>query len=123
LRLNFFVIPEDPVFNTPGQSARHEKKLLANEIEPIKALCGKSFFSSRALCPEVLKTRSSGMIKTLMIHFCPYYYEKVYNNSGKNSDSNRAPSLLSLSPSLSSRPLQFPTVLNHPFPSSFLKQS
>jgi hypothetical protein len=53
-------IPEDPIFSIPGQSSRLEKKLFQNEIEPIKALCGKSFFSSRALCPEVLNTGSSG---------------------------------------------------------------
>jgi hypothetical protein len=53
-------VPEDPVFSTPGQSARLGKKLFLNEIEPIKALCGKSFFSGRTLCLGVLKTGSSG---------------------------------------------------------------
>jgi hypothetical protein len=60
IRIFYFLLPEDPVFKNPGQSARLEKKLLPNEIEPIKALCGKSFYPSRALCPEVLKTGSSG---------------------------------------------------------------
>jgi hypothetical protein len=49
---NLLYKAEDPVFNTPGQSVRLEKKLFPNEIEPIKALCGKIFFSSRALLSQ-----------------------------------------------------------------------
>jgi hypothetical protein len=57
-------IPEDPVFSTSGQSARLEKKLLPQRAFISSISFEKSFFSSRALCPGVLKTGSSGMFRT-----------------------------------------------------------
>jgi hypothetical protein len=54
-------LPEDPVFSTSRQKARLEKKLLPDKAFIGSISFGKSFFSSRALCPEVLKTGSSGI--------------------------------------------------------------
>jgi hypothetical protein len=59
-RFLIMYLPEDPVFSTSGQSARLEKKLLPHKAFIGSISFGKSFFSSRALCPGVLKTGSSG---------------------------------------------------------------
>jgi hypothetical protein len=57
----FYCLPEDPVFSTSRQKARLEKKLLPHKAFIGSISFGKSFFSSRALCPGVLKTGSSGI--------------------------------------------------------------
>jgi hypothetical protein len=64
----FFKIPEDPVFSTSGQSARLEKKLLPHKAFISSISFGKSFFSSGALCPGVLKTGFSGIILNLQLN-------------------------------------------------------
>ena len=86
----FLFLPEDPVFSTPGQSARLKKKLLPHKAFISSISFWKSFFTSRALCPGLLKTGSSGKNKKLQFQkysnlsvFIPFIASPQHDSSFK----------------------------------------